>query len=1015
MNRVEVAIQDSRCVLVFGSKVLAEADVLGELRRRPGIPATTLGGDLPSPCVALNADTMAHALAKEGGVICLVEADSIDAQGIQTLATLVQAAPSKPRLVVVGRAFNPFLLPAPLRLLKFEHEKKRAREFLQTLPIPVAPAPVAVVVEEPKKKAGGAPRASFSGREDELATLTGMLDAGGPIVVQGPAGIGKRWLVEKALQGRPQKRVPDFYVGWGSEADSLYARIAMIASEAGDNRLAEALRSPATRPVPAELAALAVASLAAAPETTLVIDRFEHVLRRDGTFHRESRFEMLLRALLLGGYATRLVFLSTIRPRFYRETEGAGLKLIELAGLKGRELHEIFDAFRVEDFPREHFGEIHNRIHGHPLAARLFAVAVREVEDRDELLESKKFMTMSGPGDLEVIRRRIQKAVDKLPEEERRALSALAHFRLPLTVADCDHVGVDRKTRLALLAKGLLDPRPEDNNSEKTFHVHPLVAGALGHRETSDYALLELLADHYAQKAEKSESHVRLAHAHEANRLYFEAHRIRNRYRMPYPDHDPSLESIRGMVRSKKPRFDLAEQRIIETLNLDPANTEVALMQAELAVATKQDAGPVYTRIAELAPTPEVFHQEASFYQLKSSGRGKAAAALEKGAAVFPDNARLRRRLAGIYVDQNKLADAVRVLDEAMHLEPMMPDTYGLLGEINLLRGPDYYDQAEAALGEARRLDPENGLHMARLGALVFERGLDDAARLAQAQELLDLAVQADQKNYLAHLYLARVLLAVDGDLERADWLLKKAMKLDERASAPLVERARIAVKRQAWADADQLSEKAIRMEPGSAEGFLVRGEMCAAQGNIFVALSEFQRALERSTPGTKGRNRADDAIAKCKALIESGAAGEMLKLAEAAGIPVVEPRTDAARREPGKTTRRRRGKGEGDERPAKAVAHAPGEDTLVEAGATASDVDGVRERAKDALHGRNPDEVDAHAGDETPGEPSDVTEPDDAPGADAGGESGDVVVSDAGDPLTEGVAADEDAAGEEA
>ena len=389
MNRVEVAIQDNRCVLVFGSKVLAEADVLGELRRRPGIPATTLGGDQPSPCTALNAETLGAALGKEGGVVCLIEADSIDSQGIQVLATLVQGSPSKPRLVVVGRAFNPFLLPGPLRLLKFEHEKKRAREFLQTLPIPVVAAPVAAPVEEPKKKVSGAPRASFSGREDELAALTAMLDAGGPVVVHGPPGIGKRWLVEKALQGRPQKRVPDFHVGWGSEADSLYARIAMIASEAGDNRLAEALRNPATRPVPAALAALAVESLAAAPETTLVIDRFEHVLRRDGTFHRESRFEMLLRSLLLGGYSTRLVFLSTIRPRFYRETEGAGLKLVELGGLKGRELHEIFDAFRVDEFPRENFGEIHNRIHGHPLAARLFAVAVREVEDRVELMESK--------------------------------------------------------------------------------------------------------------------------------------------------------------------------------------------------------------------------------------------------------------------------------------------------------------------------------------------------------------------------------------------------------------------------------------------------------------------------------------------------------------------------------------------------------------------------------------------------------------------------------------------------
>src|SRR5205085_2050556 len=98
------------------------------------------------------------------------------------------------------------------------------------------------------------------------------------------------------------------------------------------------------------------------------------------------------------------------------------------------------------------------------------------------------------------------------------------------------------------------------------------------------------------------------------------------------------------------------------------------------------------------------------------------------------------------------------------------------------------------------------------------------------------------------------LLIEGGGDLERADWLLKRAQKLDERAALPLVERAHIAVVRQAWADAEGLLDKAVRIEPACHAAFFVRGELCEAQGHVFPALSEFQRALERSPKESAAR-----------------------------------------------------------------------------------------------------------------------------------------------------------------
>jgi tetratricopeptide (TPR) repeat protein len=361
------------------------------------------------------------------------------------------------------------------------------------------------------------------------------------------------------------------------------------------------------------------------------------------------------------------------------------------------------------------------------------------------------------------------------------------------------------------------------------------------------------------------------------------------------------------MIRGRKPRLDLAEQRLGEIASQDPTNTEIQLLIAELRIALRappEAIASVYHEAQQRAPTPEVFHAEATWHQYKPSGRSRAATALERGIAAFGESGRMRRRLAGIYLDQNRNDDAIAQLQEAMRLEPMMPDTYGILGELYLIRGA--FEQAEQSLEEARRLDPENGLHMARLGALLIELGQAD--RQVQAEQLLEGAIQKDKRNYLAHLYLALVVLSrADGDLERADWLLKQASKMDERAARPLAERARIAVRRKNWVEASSLLDKAQKLEPSCHEAWYARGELFEAQGLIFNANPTYLRALELSPKGSKARSLYETAVQRTGELITSGAAVEMQKQAEEAGLlaPAPQPKGGAQR-----TVRRRRDQG---------------------------------------------------------------------------------------------------------
>jgi tetratricopeptide (TPR) repeat protein len=715
------------------------------------------------------------------------------------------------------------------------------------------------------------------------------------------------------LAASPLKRLPDFSIGWGSEADSLYARLSLIGAEIGDRRLWEAMRTPESRPAPVDLAALAASMLenAALEGSVMVIDHLEHLLRGDGTFHREGRLELLMKTLLLSKSRLRLVFLSTLRVRFYREGEGVGLPVMELGGLKGKDLHPLFESWRVEEFPREHFGDIINRVHGHPFAARMFAISVRDLEHRDDLLDNKRYFQMESLGSLEPIARRIAKGMEGLTEEERKALLALAHFRLPFSAIEMESVGVDRKMRLLLQAKGLLDQTP-DEGRDRLFTVHPLVIAHIEPRDRSDFVLVESLGNAYIERAEKLDKPdplLKQALQQEGNRYLFEAHRIRNRARVGLPDNDPAMESIRGMIRGKRKLYDLAEQRLVECTRQDPANVEMHLLLAELMIELRAPA----EKIAELfhdvqnrTPTPEVFHAEATWQQQKPAGRTRAAAALERGLAVFPESGRMRRRLAGIYLDQGRMDDAITQLNEAMLLEPMMPDTYGIIGELYLHKGQ--HEQAEQALSEARRLDPDNGLHMARLGGLLVELGNPD--RQVEAAELLEQAVQRDRRSYLAHFYLARALMQrPDADPERADWLLKQAIKLDDRASAPLIARAKLAIGRDNWKESNELLDRATQIERGPTHDiYATRAALYEAQGLIFHAHKTYQLAFNLCLAESKARPAYQVAMARLEALIESGDAIEIQKLAEEAGMAPaapIQPRAQQA----AQTTQRKKGR----------------------------------------------------------------------------------------------------------
>ncbi len=947
MNRVENAISQGRCVLAIGGRALQSPEVQAELRRRD-VPSVALGSEAINPAAALSGEALAPVFDREGGVLVLVEPEAaVDGRALGELEKLVAAARHKPRLVVAAKAFNPFGLPMALRTLKFEQEKARAVDFIASLPASApapapAPAPAArsgkvIEPEAPAKRrespkdearkaeAARAPRPILVGREEPLEALSALIAAdGGPIVVTGPQGSGRRWLIEAALATAGKQRLPDFIFAHGSGIDCLLARFAQTAQAfAGDSRLAEALRA-AARPTPTEIAALVVDVLSNDKLSghAMVLGPLDALLdRRDGSFYRNGRLELVLKALLVSKPALRLIFSTDLAPTFYREGEGVAQRIFKLGGVRGRELHGIFEAWHAPEFDRDRFGPISDRTHGHPLAARIFALAVHSTEGGvDKLLENAKFLKATSIDDLEPIKRHLKRAVEKLSEESRTALLAAALPRFPVDAAELQAVGVNRSQRLDLLSRGLLEQTPGDG--ERLFYVHSLVREQLPRIDVENFERMEQLAIHWQERAKalKAQGEVlpSLRLAQESNRLFVLSRRARSRLKLPFPDADAMVDELRGMVRRKRePRLDLARQRIGEVLGSEPGNTELLLLDAELRVeeGANNEAIAEAFALAATLPTPEVFHTEASWH-LNRGSRTKAAAALMRGIEVFPEDARLRRRLAGVEIGLGRLEQAAATLKAAQALEPMMPDTYGMLGEVYARLGVDHWEAADQNIEEALRLAPDSAQHIARRAELLRLRALslpdEREALLARVEELLRQALTIEAGHSRIQVLLAGVLLDRDGDLEQIAWLLKEAGRgpgNSKRKETPeaAIQRARLLGRQRQHEEADRAIQKVIKSDHHNHHAHAVAAELLISQGNVAAAFACWSVALERAPAYAPERALYEREFEKLKALLDAGITQ----------IDVVEPAPAAApvRAEgTGRRTsvRRRRGRGQG-------------------------------------------------------------------------------------------------------
>jgi tetratricopeptide (TPR) repeat protein len=873
------AIAAGRCALAVSESLTKDADVALALKQRGALSPMALAGQVVAPVLDVSPAGVARAVQAPKGVLVIVEPGERDAGGLQRLAGLLPKP--GPQVFIVGKKPDKFKMMTLFG--KVEYIAEAGKPFLAALPLPPAEAPVLVeegaAATKPAKKATeGGPKFVFAGRDEEVEALAAILTDGGPVVLSGPSGIGRTAIVDHAVAKAGLTRLPDLTLGRGVGADALLARLAEITRAAGAPALAEVLARPHTF---AEVLTALTESLQGADLSghAFVIKGLHVAAGKEGDFFRKSRLELVCEALLTQTYRLRLIFTSAIQPRFYREGRDAALRRMEIGGLKGRFYFDIFDALNAADFSRDKFGPMSERLHGHPVAVRIAAVAIRS---NPQLLDDERFLKMADASDTDTLRKQIEKRLEKLPENLRAMLARLAHVRYPVEASVLQDLDISKKDRQALVAEGVLEMGGTE--AGKRYSVHPLIRQSLDNREVADFATFAEIARRFKAYADKADGVEKLAWTQEINRCLVEARMGRDLLPTEFPDHDGVVESCIGLLRSKPPRLDIAAARLGDVLKADPSNADAHLLRVELlrkkeGNVDKEIAAALDEAIAA-APVPELFHEAVAFH-LARNNRNKAIKVLESAIEALPDHSRLRTRLASLLLRAGRRPEAIEHLKEAMTQDPMLPDAYGLLGMARREEGVEKLDEAETMLREAVRLAPHDIVQTSRLVWLLLEIAQGVPERTASAREevkaLIDGLLAHDKRSHEAHLLYAVALREEGGDLDRAAWFLKQARKLAPatRSGPPPrfeMEEALLDLARGKLDDAEGRLRRLEKKDPTNHRVFAALGRVLEARGQLVAAFHETRRAADRCAPNSLDRAACDLVLARLQAAIEAGA-----------------------------------------------------------------------------------------------------------------------------------------------
>ena len=901
MNRIQTAVKNAQCTFIIPESLAKTQDGKNFSAHHPTL---VFGDARKGKFLPVAEESFADANQKNGMVV-LVEPD-FQSAAFGQFAAVYEKLTHTPQLVLVTKSFNRFLLPLSFQLRKIHHVKMRGIDVLTTL--------IAQQVSQKKKAEAqkkskeqpkyNAPVATFVGRKEEVTTLVDTLQNGSrAIFVYGPSGIGKHWLLEEAISKleNPLRRVPEITFGLDVGIDTLLSRIAMAAPP--KNPLAKALNNRQSRPTPVEMAKLVVEQLCsdALKDTLFVFSGIENLLdSRDQSFYKERSLELILLAILSSELKSRVVFIS--EQKFQSHGQENLPIFIPLLGIKEEFWQDFFARWHFSDEQNELATKFAHRSKGHPIAMRSLAVSIQKGLD-ENLLEQSKRGIVESLDDNSAIRKLMRKMYDKSSPELKDIISLMLLFQNPIPLPMLQKcLGINRKQRIALSASGLVEMVHTAN--PKSYYIHPII-GTLRTKQAS-FEKMDEIAQFMIEEAkgirkQKNDALLEMCLVQNANTLLERARKRTWRTAITALDH--MISSIRR-VTFKIRNYEVGQRILQRALRISPFHPDLLLIEHHILRKKPGEKAPDLAKIHKLAGTPETYHYAATLC-IEDNKMDRAIQTLEDACGIFPQNARLRRRLSGLYLRQAQLPKAEAILLEAARIQPLMPDNYSFLGDVYTRQGQDFWDHAEKCFEKAKALGGDTLpllVRHARLQRLKAITNPEQATEFYQkSADMLSKALGFEPENLSANISMATVLLDQQGDLEAIEKHLKPFLKFRDHAES-FIQKARFLSRKGEITAAHASLNKAYKASSNNHYAFYVRGELYFADKDLSKAKEAFVGALDRCPPNAAERSMYEQSIRQMDQLLQTES---QLEKEEPTETDLVEG-SMGFRRDPGLVVRRK-------------------------------------------------------------------------------------------------------------
>jgi len=269
------------------------------------------------------------------------------------------------------------------------------------------------------------------------------------------------------------------------------------------------------------------------------------------------------------------------------------------------------------------------------------------------------------------------------------------------------------------------------------------------------------------------------------------------------------------------------------------ANEPLALIDAANALRThgrSRESVPFYQRALALDPHSAEAENNLGNAFLELGEPGKASECYRRALGLRPENAEILSNLANALTQLGQFQEAVRCSERAVALNPRQGTAHNILGVALAALG-----QRERALESYRRAVTLNPAHIEALNNL--GNLLRDLGQQQEPLALFRRALGLDARRADTHCNLGNALFELRRTDEAADCFRRALALQPDNVQVHLGLAAALRMQRQAG-EAEASCQAALAREPRSAEALVLLGELRADHGRFAEAQELFNRAI---------------------------------------------------------------------------------------------------------------------------------------------------------------------------